>query len=255
MIQLPRQAREKSSSGIYHLMLRGINRQNIFEDDHDRSKFIEVICHYKTISKYQMFAYCLMDNHVHLLMKETTEPISNTIKRISSSYVNWYNKKYDRCGHLFQERFRSEVVESDQYFITVLRYIHQNPIKAGMIKELEKYFWSSYHEYIVNSVIVDTDFTLNLFSKNREEAVNLLQTYIKQKNDDQCLEYQGKDSISDKDLLAYIRELGFSHSSEVQKLNKEERNDIVRKLKKVQGTTVRQIARITGFSKSLIDRI
>ena len=133
---MPRQAREKSSSGIYHVMLRGINRQNIFEDDRDRQRFIETILYYKTISNYELYGYCLMDNHIHLLIKEKDESISKAIKRICSSYVYWYNQKYERCGHLFQERYKSEVVETEGYFLTVIRYIHQNPIKAGLVKTL-----------------------------------------------------------------------------------------------------------------------
>ena len=74
-----------------------------------------------------------------MLVREIEESISNTIKRVSSSYVFWYNKKYERCGHLFQERFKSEAVESDEYFLTVLRYIHQNPVKAGMTKSILDY--------------------------------------------------------------------------------------------------------------------
>lgn len=80
-----------------------------------------------------------MSNHIHMLVREIEESISNTIKRVSSSYVFWYNKKYERCGHLFQERFKSEAVESDEYFLTVLRYIHQNPVKAGMTKSILDY--------------------------------------------------------------------------------------------------------------------
>ncbi|NMD72658.1 transposase, partial [Bacillus sp. DNRA2] len=101
---MPRKARKRSSSGVYHIMLRGINRQTIFEDDEDRRKFLETLKKYRDISKYELYGYCLMDNHVHLLMKESEETISDAIKRISSSYVHWYNMKYERCGHLFQDR-------------------------------------------------------------------------------------------------------------------------------------------------------
>ncbi len=145
---MARQARKRSSTGIYHVILRGINRQNIFEDDEDRLKLMETIAYYKGISNYELYGYCLMNNHVHLLIKETDESLSGVVKRFSSSYVYWYNKKYDRCGHLFQERFKSETVESDAYFLTVLRYIHQNPVKARMTKEPKAYLWSSYNEYI-----------------------------------------------------------------------------------------------------------
>jgi len=80
---MPRHARKKSETGIYHIMLRGINRQAVFEEDEDKEKLFETIMHYKTISEYEIYSYCFMDNHIHLLIKETAEPISTAIKRIS----------------------------------------------------------------------------------------------------------------------------------------------------------------------------
>lgn len=108
---MPRQARKKSASGIYNIMLRGINQQVIFEDEEDNNKFIETIKTYKAISGYKIYAYCLMSNHVHLLLKVEKEDLDLIIKRIAGSYVYWYNWKYHRRGHLFQDRFKSEPVE------------------------------------------------------------------------------------------------------------------------------------------------
>ena len=95
--------REKSKSGIYHIMIRGINRQTIFKDNDDRQRFLDTLNRFKFISNYDLYGYCLMDNHIHLLIKENTESISTAIKRISSSYVYWYNEKYDRIGTCFRE--------------------------------------------------------------------------------------------------------------------------------------------------------
>ena len=120
---MPRQARRKSKSGIYHVMLRGINKQVIFEDEEDSLKFLETLKNYKAISGYKIFAYCLMSNHIHLLLKVEKENLDLIIKRIAGSYVYWYNWKYHRSGHLFQDRFKSEPVEDDMYFLTVIRYM------------------------------------------------------------------------------------------------------------------------------------
>ncbi|WP_132245583.1 transposase [Marinisporobacter balticus] len=252
---MPRQAREKSSTGIYHIMLRGINRQNIFEEDKERQKFMETILQYKTISNYKLYGYCLMDNHVHLLIRETNEAISKVIKRISSSYVYWYNQKYDRCGHLFQERYKSEVVETKAYFLTALRYIHQNPVKARMIKDIETYFWSSYNDYIDHPVITDIDFALEIFSIDRQIAIELFKKHSKENNRDQCLDYKESINTSDDEIMKCLNQLGIRTVSELQRLEKEHRNNIIRKIKNVKGCTIRQLARITGISKSVIDRI
>jgi len=163
---MPRGTRKKSTTGIYHVVLRGINKQRIFEDTQDYHKFLETIKISKDKSGYTLFAYCLMSNHVHLLIKEGKESLGNSFRRIGASFVYWYNWKYSRCGHLFQDRYKSEPVETDSYFLTVLRYIHQNPIKAGIVKEIGQYPWSSYQEYITKPEICDTAFALKLFSED-----------------------------------------------------------------------------------------
>jgi len=132
---MPRQARRKSESGIYHIMLRGINQQQIFEDEEDSLRFLETLLKYKEQCGYEIYAYCLMGNHIHILLKEGKENLTLVLKRIAGSYVYWYNWKYRRSGHLFQDRFKSEPVEDDEYFLTVIRYIHQNPIKAGIRRQ------------------------------------------------------------------------------------------------------------------------
>ena len=151
---MPRTARKKSNSGIYHIMLRGINRQIIFEDDEDRVKFIDILKHYKQKCGFNIFAYCLMDNHVHLIIKVNNDSLKSIMKRIGVSYVYWYNWKYKRSGHLFQDRYKSEVIEDDSYLLSLVRYIHQNPIKANITPIIGEYPWSSYGEYIRNPHIV-----------------------------------------------------------------------------------------------------
>ena len=92
------------------------------------------------------YGYCLMTNHFHLLIREREEKVGETLKRIASSYVYYYNKKYGRDGHLFKERFKSEPVNDMAYFVTLLRYIHQNPVKAGIVSDIKDYDFSSWGE-------------------------------------------------------------------------------------------------------------
>jgi REP element-mobilizing transposase RayT len=255
VIKLPRDARNRSESGVYHIMVRGINRQAIFEDDEDIQRLLETIARYKEICKYELYAYCIMSNHVHLLMKETGETISNAVKRISGSYVYWYNKKYERCGHLFQERYKSEAVDNDEYFLTVLRYTHQNPIKAGIAKDISAYKWSSYNEYIKEAGIINKELTLELFSNDKAKAIELFCKFINQKNNDMCLEDDDKIRVSNSKLRDKFEQLGIINLSEFRQLEKNERNDILRNLISIEGVTIRQLSRITGVSKSVINRI
>jgi putative transposase len=252
---MPRYAREKSKSGIYHIMLRGINRQDIFEDDEDRQRFIETIKQYKTVNKYEIYGYCLMSNHVHLLLGEKEESLSQAIKRICGSFVYWYNWKYGRCGHLFQERYKSETVEDERYFITVLRYIHQNPVKAGLSRNTGEYIWGSYNEYIKKETITDVNTALEMFSSDRIKAVEQFQKYMNEPNEDKCLEYEEKRKITDNEVKIYLTELGVSNISDLQQSEKNKRNEIIKSMKSIEGITIRQLSRRTGISKSVIDRI
>ena len=146
---MPRTARRLSKTGIYHVMVRGINRQDIFLDKVDRSMYLAKLSVVKERSDCQIYAYCLMVNHVHLLIAEGSETISQVMKRLGCAYVYWYNQKYERIGHLFQDRFRSEPIDSEAYLLTALRYIHQNPVKAGIASSCDKFLWSSYHDYMI----------------------------------------------------------------------------------------------------------
>jgi REP element-mobilizing transposase RayT len=109
---MPRYPRKLSKSGIYHLMMRGNNRQTVFWDDGDCIKFMQILEHYKKQCGYQIFAYCLMVNHVHLLIKVEDEPLDQIMRRVCGSFVFWYNLKHKRIGNLFQDRFKANLLKT-----------------------------------------------------------------------------------------------------------------------------------------------
>lgn len=129
-------------------MMRGNERKDIFLDNYDRDRFLEIISQKKGNGRFSLHAYCLMSNHIHLMLSEGSEEIGQIIKRIAVSYAQYFNRKNKRTGHLFQDRFRSEVIEDERYILSLLRYIHQNPIKAGLAKSAADYRWSSHNEYL-----------------------------------------------------------------------------------------------------------
>ena len=251
---MARVARKKSDSGIYHIMLRGINRQNIFEDDEDRYKLLEILSYFSSQEKYKVYSYCLMGNHVHLLLQEADDTISNAVKRISSTYVLWYNKKYKRFGHLFQDRFKSEPVENLGYFLTVLRYIHQNPVKAGLVSNILETKWTSYY-YISETSFIDIDFALDIFSPNRDIAIGLYINYMNEDNGDKCLDLDDMLYVDDKNIILYLKSIGVPSISHLQQMDVTDRNLIIKEIKSLESVTIRQISRITGLSKSVIGRI
>lgn len=245
---MPRQARRKSESGIYHIMLRGINQQQIFEDGEDGFRFLETLSKYKEQCGYEIYAYCLMGNHVHILLKEGKENLTLVLKRIAGSYVYWYNWKYRRCGHLFQDRFKSEPVEDDAYFLTVIRYIHQNPIKAGICKNIDGYKFSSYNEYINKPNLVNVDFCLGIIDK--EQFIEFNNEF----NDDICLDIRDNDfRLTDDEALKIIWKICKCKSvSDFQKFDKIKRNYYIEKLYK-HGLSIRQISRLAGLSRKIVE--
>ena len=244
---MPRRARRKSESGIYHIMLRGINRQVIFEDEEDNLKFLETLKNYKAVSGYKIFAYCLMSNHIHLLIKVEKEDLDLIIKRIAGSYVYWYNWKYKRNGHLFQDRFKSEPVEDDAYFLTVIRYIHQNPIKAGLCKTIDDYKFSSYNEYVGNSNLVDTDFCFGIIDKEQFIDFNTEETQ------DVCLEIEDNDfRLTDDEAREIIRKISkCKTATEFQNLSIDKRDKYLKILRN-NGLSIRQISRLTGIGFNIV---
>jgi len=248
VIVLPRQARKKSSSGIYHIMLRGINRQQIFEDEEDRQRFLDTLQNYKELCGYSIYGYCLMGNHIHILLKEGKEDLTLVLKRVAGSYVYWYNWKYHRTGHLFQDRYKSEPVEDDSYFLTVLRYIHQNPVKAEMCKRAEDYPYSSMMSYLTFSSFVDTEFALSIL------PIDQFVDYHKEENNDTCLEIQNYARLTDDEARKLIIKIAKCKApSDFQLLDIKKRNLCIYKLHE-KGLSIRQISRLTGISKKIIEK-
>lgn len=251
---MPRVARVKSGTGVYHIMLRGNNRQAVFKEDEDCEIFKRLLQKYKAVCEFEIYAYCFMGNHLHLLLKVGTEPLERIMRRLGGSYVRWYNKKYDRIGNLFQDRFKSEPVEDISYLLTVIRYIHQNPIKADMVRDIKEYEWSSYNEYIHGETLVDVDFILSLFFEDRNKALRLFRNHMEEIQNDSCLEMEERHRISDREAMVIIKkESSLSNPSQIQKLDIQKRDAVLKRLKN-SGLSIRQIGRLTGINRGIIQR-
>lgn len=253
---MARGPRTRSESGLYHIVMRGINRQTIFEDEKDCEKFIETLQKYKGSCGYELYAYCLMSNHLHLLLKEGREPLEQVMRRICGSYVYWYNRKYDRIGNLFQDRYKSEPVENEAYFLVVLRYIFQNPVKAGMVVTVEDYKWSNYKEYIIKNRMTDVNFVFDIFNKNRELATKSFIEFIKKQNEDTCMDIMEKKRITDKDARIIIKnQCKIENAIDLQKLDTTTRNLYLKELKGKHNLSIRQIERLTGINRGIIAKL
>ncbi|MDD3362368.1 MAG: transposase [Hespellia sp.] len=248
---MPRTARKRSISGIYHVIVRGINQQQIFEEKEDYCKFLYTLSDCKKICKFELHAYCLMGNHVHLLIEEHDETISQIMKRISCRFVGWYNRKYERSGHLFQGRFHSEVIETDRAFQIVARYIHRNPVKAKLVATLDEYPWSSYGAYAgQSSSLVDTNKLSNIIGNTKE-----ILSFFALPSDDVCMDIPTQTFISDPHGKKIIFQIAHCrNATEFQALSINLRNRFIKQIKKC-GLSIRQISRLCGVSRATIARL
>ena len=245
---MARQKRAKSETGIYHVMLRGINKQQVFFDEEDYNLFLNILSKCKTICGFKLHAYCLMSNHIHLLIQEGEEPLDMIFKRIGDSFVYWYNIKYDRIGGIFQGRFKSVPVNDDEYFISVLRYIHQNPVKAGIVKKCSEYEFSSYNSYFKKNSFVNTGFALELMGIDEFERIHL------QPGSDMHLDINddAKVKISDAQAKRLIKMRTDCLAEEFKTLPLETQKEYIKYLRK-EGIAVRQIMRLTGVSQRIAE--
>jgi putative transposase len=169
---MARKPRIHFPGAFYHVMLRGNGKQNIFFADDDRYRFYlflqEGIEHYK----HRVHAFCLMTNHVHLLVQVEDVPLSKVMQNVSFRYTRWFNWKHGKSGHLFQGRYKAVVIDSNAYLVELVRYIHLNPVRAGITNDLLDCAWSSHLAYIGKEEIpwVTLDLTLSSFGKRKTVA-------------------------------------------------------------------------------------
>ena len=243
-----RQSRVYSESKIYHIMFRGVNYQDLFEERQDYIKLTETILQLKEEMGFQIYAYCFMTNHVHLVLKEKElRDISLIMKRILTKYSRWYNIKYGRTGALIANRYKSVPVEVDEYFLNLIRYVHQNPIKAGIVKNIEDYKYSSYREYLGNPRITDTEFVMEMIDDNEFKEFHM-------EMEEMDFEVSDRKKKTDETLIREIRKkYGIDNPKQIAGLEKQKRNVILKHLK--ENYPARQLQRITGVSRGVISKL
>jgi len=179
---MARKSRIEYPGAFYHVMARGNHRESIFRDDPDRERFLKKLLEYKERYGFILYAYTLMSDHIHLLIEVRKEPLSRVMQGLLQSHTQWYNRKYKTVGHLFQGRYKAILCDKNNYLLTLLRYIHLNPVRAGIVKEPAKYRWSSHRAYLDldHSDIVDTEFVLTQLSSNTQESRQIYQSFVQE---------------------------------------------------------------------------
>ena len=252
---MPRKERTKSKNDIYHIMIRGVNKKIIFYDNKDKEKFLQLITYYKSKYFTEIYAYCLMDNHVHLLIKSENN-INKFMQCIETVYAMYFNKKYKRVGHLFQDRYRSIAIENDKYLLECIRYIHKNPVKAK-ISSMENYKWSSYNEYIGKSRIINSKYILSFFliGNNKTAITNYINYMNKYNISEDIKNLKIEDKINDKDAIELIEKCFKLNINNIKKNNATDRNSTISKMLMLDILSISQISRITGINRNIIRKI
>lgn len=246
---MPRKARVLCDSRTYHVMIRGINRQSIFEDEEDKSTFLSLLVRYKQKCHFKLLGYCLMGNHAHLLIKLGDFELQSVFRRLNTAYAYYFNMKYDRTGHLFQDRYKSEPVTSDKQLHQVLRYIHLNPVKAGICSNPEKYKDSSYRDYMQGkSLLVNTHMILSMMKKKQ------LKQFTTERNQDCFMdnELYRISRVTDRKAKEIMWNIfGGNSAADFQRLEKPWNYLVLMKLRK-KGLSINQISRLTGTSRRIV---
>lgn len=254
-----RPLRMESETGYYHVMMRGNNKEMIFKEASEKYYFIEQLLHVVKDNKVSIVAYCIMDNHVHLLVNSHKESMIQALKWINIKFAGMYNFKYERVGHVFQDRFKSEVINSEDHLLRVMRYIHNNPVKAKIVTNILSYKWSSYGNYLGREDKIINDQNKELIMAQFSNSMNQFEEFHFENELDEFLEIK-------EDLVRQREERGqeiinkLCQKYKVKQINELSNNksileEIIIELLKKSNLTHRRIGEITGTTRGLVHSI
>lgn len=243
---MARTPRKKAQSGYYHVMMRGNGRMVIFTDTEDRYCFLTCLEEALEPAEIKLIAWCLMDNHCHLLLSDDYDNLSEAMHNIATRYALHFNNKTGHVGSVFQGRFASKPIESNDYLLRAVRYIHNNPCETGVARE--QFFWSSYHEYVGSPNLIDSSIVLELiggkdrFAEFSAEKTSSYRPFASRR-------------IGGKELLREVSStLDGIDPMQVKSLAPRKQESALRKLARA-GFSERQMERATGIGRYRIARI
>ena len=256
---MPRHKRVLSNTGTYHVVIKGADRQRMFEESRDYRKYLDLLDYYKQECHFELLAYCLMDNHVHLLIHHSPEVSLETIfRKLNTTYAGWFNMKYERTGFLQNGRYFSVPIDSANSLLSVARYIHFNPTNAGLEQAPgQAYPWSSYHDYKSTKKtrkLTDTATVLSLFEDIKSFKRFHLENPKDTKEKHLDIEYLRKRLPDDVASEIIFEVSNCKTATEFQKLALLQRDCYIKELHK-KGLSIRQLNRLTGIPRGIIERL
>lgn len=243
---MSREARKRAESGLYHILIKG---ECLFYEQQDKEEFLKAVKIYSERDFMEVYAYCLFDDISHFVIKEGLNSISGTFKDIQTYYVLWFNNKYNRNGKLFCDRFKSEPIESEKDLLDCIRFVHQLPIKR--MDANIKYVFSSYNNYLGKCGIINTELVMLLL----EDSPQAYRLFMEQPCENEFITGENQIKLTDEQLAAKIKEMFAGVSAdELEQLSRAQWNKLLIKIKKIEGTSIRQIARVLDIGKSIVER-
>ncbi|MGH7847730.1 MAG: REP-associated tyrosine transposase [Candidatus Binatia bacterium] len=207
---MARPVRIEYPGALYHVITRGNNRQFIFRDDRDRRRYLEKLSLYCHDKEVHLLCYCLLTNHVHLLLETPRGNLSKMMQPFQTSYTVYFNKRHHRSGHVFEQRYKAFLVDKDNYLLQVSRYIHLNPVQAKLVQKPQDYRWSSYRSYVSEKPIhgVNSKPILDQFGGSRGKRVreyrDFVEGEVKAARDWSKLPILRQAFIGDEDFIARV---------------------------------------------------
>ena len=239
------------NTGFHHIYNRGVERRAVFLEFSDKEKFVDIVCEVARHCDFVIHGYALMDNHYHLLLENKRENFSHSMRQINATYAQYFNKKYDRVGHLWQDRYKSWYIFDENY---LFKYIEFNPIEAKIVKKVGAYPFTFVYDMLHNKLkdCMKESFILQWF-ENSNELLNVLGIQLTQEEKNTIQQFQ-KDAIKYKSASQRIEQKIQIEDYFSKEMTKEKRNEAIQKAIE-DGFTQGEVARFLGLTNAAVSKI
>ena len=255
----PRAERSTSPLNIYHVLINGNNNESIFIDDDDKQMMVDILFEKSSDDAYDFYAYCILDNRANLLISPKKEELPNIMKKINTTYALYFNKKYQRCGHVFQDRYKSKAIRNDFEIKSVISYIHNNPVIEGICEHPKLYSYSSYNLYRKHAKSNERFITSDLF-KFKEIALEDVLDFVHPFFDlsdafyyDEC--YANIHKITKQSIQHFLRRNRLTIEKIKQKEYADYKETLVIMIRRNTGYSIRKISGLLGINRGEVYRI
>ncbi len=242
------------TSGFHHIYNRGVEKRTVFATAEDKDKFLEIVCEVSMHYDFTIHGYVIMDNHYHLLLENKKENLSHGMRQINATYAQYFNRKYKRVGHLWQDRYKSWYVFDEAYLFILFKYLEFNPIKAKITKKAGEFRYTLLHDILQNKIksCMQESFVLHRFDSSGE-LLNLVDIKLDDKELKKIQEFQKKATYFKKEPKKVIQSLSLKEyfKADLPKVKRDKQ--ILKALK--DGFTGSEVARYLGLSPSWISKI